>query len=80
MSEELHLPVHFNNEEILFPMEMIRWGYTHRFKIHVYGHDYFFEPDEEGAYRAITEQTDRPASGNKELLKVIGQTLAELMQ
>jgi hypothetical protein len=80
MPDELALPVHFNNEEISFPMEMIRWGYTHRFKIHVYGHDYFFEPDEEGIYRAIIESTDKPAYGNTELLKVIGQTLAELMQ
>jgi hypothetical protein len=80
MNEILDLPVHYQNEELVFCMEMIKWGYTHRFKINVNGFEYFFEPDEEGVYRAISEDFLKHASQDTELLKVIGETLGELMR
>ena len=80
MSDILELPVHYQNEELVFGMEMINRGYTHHFKIIVNGLEYFFEPDEEGTYRAISEDYIKHASGDTELLKVIGETLRELMR
>jgi hypothetical protein len=80
MSENLELPVNWNNEQFLFPMEMVRWGYTHRFKVAVEGQAYFFEPDEEGIYRAIPEEPSGDQKHNLALLRIIGETLHELMQ
>jgi hypothetical protein len=80
MSETLDLPVNFQDEELLFKMEMIKWGYTHRFKIMVNGAGYFFEPDEEGTYRAVVENSSDGSSRDLGLLKVIGETLDELMK
>ncbi|HTE25017.1 hypothetical protein [Flavitalea sp.] len=80
MSDILELPVHYQNEELVFGMEMINWGYTHRFKIIVNGLECFFEPDEEGVYRAVSEDYLKHASQDTELLKVIGETLGELMR
>jgi hypothetical protein len=80
MNEILELPIHYQHEELLFRMEMIKWGYTHRFKIDVSGISYFFEPDEEGTYRAITEDYTGHGSKDAGLLKVIGETLDELMR
>jgi len=80
MSELLELPVHFEDEELKFGMEMMNWGYTHRFKIIVNGIEYFFEPDEEGFYRAVSEDYLKHSSQNTELLRAIGETLGELMR
>ena len=80
MNEILELPVHFQNKEMVFAMEMVQSGYTHRFKIMVNGIEYFFEPDEEGAYRAVSEDYSKHSSQDTELLKAIGETLAELMR
>lgn len=80
MSDLLELPVHYKNEELMFDMEMIRWGYTHRFRIIVNGIEYFFEPDEEGSYRAVSEEYSKHSPENIELLKAIGETLRELMR
>ena len=80
MTEILDLPVHYQNEELVFCMEMINRGYTHRFKIIVNGFEYYFEPDEEGVYRAVSEDSFKHASQDTELLKAIGETLGELMR
>ena len=79
MSEKLELPVIYRDEELLLPMEMIPWGYTHRFKIEIGETAYFFEPDEEGNYRALVTEDSVHHAGNTALLKVVGDTLADLM-
>jgi hypothetical protein len=58
---------------------MIPWGYTHRFKISIDDTAYFFEPDEEGNYRAIIAEDGKQSNVNIALLKAVGETLAELM-
>ena len=80
MNETLELPVHYKEEDLLLKMEMIKWGYTHRFKIDLNGTVYFFEPDEEGTYRALTEDRTGHQSVNDGLLRAIGKTLDELMK
>ena len=80
MGDILELPVCYHNEELMFDMEMINWGYTHRFRVVVHGLEYFFEPDEEGSYRALSEDYSRHTPQHMELLKAIGDTLTELMR
>lgn len=80
MSENLSLPVTHNGTEHLFEMEMIAWTYTHRFRVDVFGEVYTFEPDEEGAYRALAETGAGITKQTEELLKEIGATLSLLMQ
>jgi hypothetical protein len=79
MIEKLELPVIYRDEELLLPMEMIPWGYTHRFKIIIAETIYYFEPDEEGNYRALIAEDGEHRGANTALLKVVGDTLAELM-
>jgi hypothetical protein len=80
MGDLLQLPVQYQNEELNFPMEMINWGYTHRFKVNLNGQEYFFEPDEEGGYRAIAADPKQHSSASIQLLQAIGETLKTLMQ
>ncbi len=80
MDESLLLPVSHNGQEYEFEMEMIRWTYTHRFRVRVFDDWFSFEPDEEGEYRAIAEAGVTVSTAKGELLKEIGATLSRLMQ
>jgi hypothetical protein len=79
MPEILELPVRYKEVDLLLPMELVRWGYTHRFKIMIEEVSYFFEPDEEGNYRAMIDEGLPHRSDNTALLKLVGETLAALM-
>ena len=57
MLEPFELPVSFRGEELLFPARMIPTGYTHKFEVEVKDVMYYFEPDEEGNYRAAAGAT-----------------------
>ena len=76
MFDEFELPVHFKNEEILFPAQLQQAGYTHRFRVDVYGQEVFYEPDEEGSYRALIN----PEAINKELTPELLQAIAEAIE
>jgi len=80
MAESLLLPVSYNGAEFQFEMQMIAWTYTHRFKVDVLGDVFYFEPDEEGEYRAIADATAGMSQDRVGLLKQIGATLSTLMQ
>lgn len=53
MNEPFDLSVLFKGEELLFPAQLLQFGYTHKFKVAVNGMEVHFEPDEERNYRAI---------------------------
>lgn len=50
-----------------------RWGYTHRFAVLIDETTVTFEPDEEGGYRAISEQPVKAS-----LLQAISEKLSKL--
>jgi hypothetical protein len=53
MTDEFILSVEYNGEEHQLKANMIPQGYSHKFRVILNDTDVFFEPDEEGSYRAI---------------------------
>ncbi len=73
MDNDLEIPVTFNGEELSFGTKLILSGFTYKFGVDVYGKIIFFEPDEEGQYRAIYENSGASENPpvNVALLKAI---------
>ena len=53
MTDEFNLIIEYSGEVKEFPANLLLQGYTHKFKVLVDGLEIFFEPDEEGSYRAV---------------------------
>jgi hypothetical protein len=53
MTEEFVLSINHNGEVRLLTANLILQGYTHKFRVMVDDAEVFFEPDEEGHYRAV---------------------------
>jgi hypothetical protein len=75
MDEEFELPVTYKGEELLFPAQLLQTGYTHRFKVDIYGQEVVFEPDEEKNYRAIIDPEKLDKHVSLELLKAIVESI-----
>ena len=80
MDEMFELPVQYNNQEFLFPAELQQSGYSHRFRVEVYGQDVFFEPDEERNYRALIDPEQMTTDISVELLQAIASTIESLVK
>ncbi len=80
MDEPFELPVTFRDQEILFPAELQQSGYSHRFKVNVFGQDVFFEPDEERNYRALVDPETLTKDISPELLQAIAGTIESLVK
>ena len=82
MLEPFELPVSFRGEELLLPARMIPTGYTHKFEVEVKDVMYYFEPDEEGNYRAMVEpiviQTIKNA--DRELLEAVAASIEAVLR
>ena len=79
MNEEFELPVVYKGKQLHLPAQLLQQGYVHRFLVQISGEDVLFEPDEEGAYRAMID----PAMINETkiepgLLKEIADALSSL--
>jgi hypothetical protein len=66
MTDEFALIITYKGREQHFTARMIPQGFTHRFQVSLPETDVFFEPDEEGGYRAIT----MPGQDEKILSKI----------
>lgn len=53
MNEPFNIPVIYQGTEHELKARLERWGYTHRIAVLIEDTTVTFEPDEEGAYRAI---------------------------
>lgn len=82
MEDAFQLSVYYNNQPLEFETVFQRWGYTHRFRVLVNEVPVFFEPDEEGGYRAVV--TDVPETERRKLdpflLKCIAETIRESLE
>ncbi len=76
MSDEFVLTVQFKGEERQFESSLIQRGYTHQFRILIGDKEVFFEPDEEGHYRAVK----MPAQEAQELEKIDKALLSAIQQ
>ena len=76
MNEPFDIPVLYQGEELYFPAKLLQLGYTHHFRVDVYGIDVLFEPDEDRVYRAIIEPSQLQSSKVEvELLKAISKAI-----
>ncbi len=80
MNEPFDLPVNYKGKDLLFPSKLLQTGYSHKFEVEVYGSAIFYEPDEEGGYRAIAHPDDDPNSLDKALLQAIAEAIAEVLK
>lgn len=56
--DTFEIPVLYKGKDMIFPAEVIRYGYVHRIQVDVKGQIIFLEKDEEGNYRAIAAETN----------------------
>lgn len=76
MNEPFVIPVIYEGTEHEFKARFERWGYTHRIPVLVNETTFTFEPDEEGGYRALSENSAVPADIG--LLRAVAEKLAKL--
>lgn len=76
--DTFEIPVLFRNKELLFPAEIIRYGYVHRIQVDVEGQIIFLEKDEEGNYRAIAEASK--TNIERELVEAIVFSVENLLK
>jgi hypothetical protein len=80
MEEPLLLPVTYRNEELELEFSLQRFGYIQRVGVRIGEVVVFFEPDEEGSYRALVnpEQIEQSRSLSVGLLQAIAAQLEKL--
>jgi hypothetical protein len=80
MTEPFILTVIYQGVERNFEARLQILGYTHRFSIQVNGTEVFFEPDEEGEYRArIPPENKQKPAPDIGLLKAIHERLKSVL-
>jgi hypothetical protein len=80
MTDHFTITVSLRGEERHFNTQWQPWGYTHRFTVDIDGIAVYFEPDEEGQYRAMIapEQDEKAVKAiDKDWLEAIQQTLQD---
>lgn len=75
MNEPFILEVTYQNRPLELPAAFQRYGYTYRIVVAINEVNYIFEPDEEGGYRVIGDQSVAVEAG---LLKLIADKLKKL--
>lgn len=79
MADTFEIPVHYKGKELVFPAEVIRYGYVHRIKINVEEQIVYLEKDEEGSYRAIVDAANTKEL-DKELIHAIVSSVEEILK
>lgn len=80
MNEPFTITVSLRGQERVFSTQWQQVGYTHRFTVDFDGIAVYFEPDEEGHYRAVIapEQDEKAVNGiDKDWLEAVRQILQE---
>ena len=82
MTDSFILTVEYAGEPQDFAAELILHGYSHQFKVNVHETEVFFEPDEEGSYRAIRmpwQEEGALAKIDKRLLGSIQEKISAIL-
>ncbi|MBS1598889.1 MAG: hypothetical protein JST75_11755 [Bacteroidetes bacterium] len=66
MTDPFTLTVFYKSHERDFIAQLLPLGYSHKFKVLIDDTEVFFEPDEEGSYRAIK----MPWQDEKDLIRI----------
>lgn len=72
MDDGVELPVNYNGQELLFPLNLIKFGYTYQIEVDISGSLIRFERDEEGNWRAMVD----PEMHTKNKMPDVGLLLA----
>jgi hypothetical protein len=72
----LEIDIEYKGQKMSLPIELVKWGYTYRAVIVIKDAEVFFEPDEEGSYRAIVQ--DSTVEIDARLLEAISTELAPI--
>lgn len=76
MNDEFIITIIYKGGERHFPTKLLLQGFTHKFQVSLPETDVFFEPDEEGHYRAVK----MPGQEEKTLLKIDREMLAGIQE
>jgi hypothetical protein len=83
MDASFILTVNYKSEDQDFNAWLLLQGYTHKIKVQIGETELFFEPDEQGNYRAVKmpwqEQKDLEKI-DRHLLALIGQRIQEVVK
>jgi hypothetical protein len=82
MEEKFLININYNGKEMDFTAQLWAQGISYKFKVMIDGTEVFFEPDEEGSYRAVRmpwqEMSDMEKL-NKKLLGIIAAKIEEIL-
>jgi hypothetical protein len=76
--DDLEIKVSYNGRDFVFPLKLAKYGYTYRIEVMVENVPVIFEPDEEGNFRVIVEESDLPIE--KTLLAAIAEKLQSIRE
>ncbi len=80
MDEVFEIPVVYKSEQFYFPARLVQSGYTYRFDVSIQDHEVWFEPDEEGRYRALVSAEQLSSINvDVELLQAIAEAIESLV-
>jgi hypothetical protein len=80
MDEPFDLPVIYKGQELLLPAQLIQQGYTHKFRVMIKDVEVYYEPDEEGNYRALVDPETLPKSLEPELLQIVAESIEAILR
>ncbi|MEN0052321.1 MAG: hypothetical protein AAGC65_01565 [Mucilaginibacter sp.] len=78
MNEPFLLEISYQNKNYELPAAFQRYGFTYRIAVSIADLPYIFEPDEEGQYRVLSENTASQSLPDTELLQAIATKLKKL--
>jgi hypothetical protein len=82
MTDPFILSVDYKGKEVNFTAQLVLQGYSHKFKVLINETDVYFEPDEEGFYRAVKmpgQEEGELAAIDRNLLSLIQQKIAGIL-
>jgi hypothetical protein len=82
MDEGFGIPVIYKGKELLFPANLVSFGWTHRIEVDVNGTKVSFERDENREWRALISPEDLDSHPNVDvqLLIAIGESIEEILK
>ena len=82
MEDGFELPVTYKGKDLLFPAQLVSFGWTHRIEVAMDGTRVCFERDEEGEWRALLSAEDLKCNKtiDVELVKAIATTIENILK
>ena len=82
MTDEFDITLNYKGQNINLATQLLLQGHTHKFKVLINETEFFFEPDEEGHYRAVRmpwQQARDLEKIDRELLSAVAQQIETIL-